>query len=168
MNNIAIYFLTALSAGFGLGIIALLLGRSKLTEKTRNLEAKLLASESSHSLNIEPLAKNKEIKKLSRSGRERGENEAGAAELLNLRRDVSGLKDELKKQKDELRQKELELKAATKEKENSLYVLSEENRSLIQQLKARLLAKERKAGFQCLSEQLRKSKGCTGFLLGTK
>ena len=124
--------------------IALWLTRSKLKSELNQSEQKRLMLESRLSQTTSSPAEGaqkftKSSKQNSSQSRATSASTSASGEILDLRREVSHLKDESRKLKEELRSKETALKDSAKNKENELFHLTETNRSLLAQLQERVV-----------------------------
>lgn len=143
-------FLSIISYSFaGISLVLLILmifKKQKLLSKNLIMQNKIMTLESDlllrnqqiNDIAIQDNKKNQQVKNI-----ETHSNSTNSSELLNLRKDISKLKDENKKLKDEIRQKDKMLKEEMQLSNNKLYSLNEENSRLIKQMREMdLLLKE--------------------------
>jgi myosin heavy subunit len=128
-SQLALIFSGVLALVFLSVVVALWLQMSKLKAHLETKNAKLIDLEAR-------LSKQGMSSKAVPSKKEKpAAVSTSQNEVLELRREISQLKDENKRTKEDLRQKETLLKDFQKSKENEFYNLSENNKALTEQLK---------------------------------
>ncbi|KAB8029950.1 hypothetical protein [Fluviispira multicolorata] len=115
----------------------LVLSKQKISTKVIELNNKLIVLEAREFAVKSPQYSPISEKKLIQTKPQVSEvTSVHSSELLDLRKEVSKLKDDNKKFKEELRLKEKEIKGHSEATMNKLYILTEENSKLIEQMRS--------------------------------
>ncbi|MEN9808486.1 MAG: hypothetical protein RLZZ488_53 [Pseudomonadota bacterium] len=132
MDNLLVYSALGLAAFTSLAALYFFVGRIKLQDKVSSLEEKLTleqAKRTEMSLARAPAQKKADTQK------SQTDNQKHAAEIVELRKNNSHLKDEVKQLKSELRTSESLLKEFNSRSEGEMFKLRAENQALIERIR---------------------------------